>query len=217
MITTTRPRLGAYIWVTWLAPLLAGESSCWWASWFKAHFTYNKVTGFDGAKWQADHGPLVASARDSLLADGFAVSEEEQNKLCLRSGDIIVAGKPDLIATRGDHVIIVDCKSGCVREAHRFQVMIYLAILPFVRPELQGKQLEGLVQYPDHEVVIPASTLDQDFRVQLRKTIHRVGGAEPPARAPSAHECHFCQIGRNDCPERIDVIEPVPVTGHDIF
>ncbi len=27
---------GPYVWVTWLLKLLAGESSCEWASWFKA-------------------------------------------------------------------------------------------------------------------------------------------------------------------------------------
>ena len=27
---------GPYVWVTWLPRLLAGESSCEWASWFKA-------------------------------------------------------------------------------------------------------------------------------------------------------------------------------------
>ena len=28
---------GPYLWVTWLPRLLSGESSCEWASWFKAH------------------------------------------------------------------------------------------------------------------------------------------------------------------------------------
>ncbi len=27
---------GPYVWVTWLPRLLSGESSCEWASWFKA-------------------------------------------------------------------------------------------------------------------------------------------------------------------------------------
>ena len=46
-------------WVTWLSKLLAGENSCEWASWFKAHHesgSYQKVPStFDQAAWQMEH------------------------------------------------------------------------------------------------------------------------------------------------------------------
>lgn len=31
-------RNSPYVWVTWLTKILAGEQSCEWASWFKAHY-----------------------------------------------------------------------------------------------------------------------------------------------------------------------------------
>lgn len=34
-----RKEKGDYIWITWLAKLLSGETVCEWQYWFKAHFS----------------------------------------------------------------------------------------------------------------------------------------------------------------------------------
>jgi hypothetical protein len=216
-VSTTRPRQGAYIWVTWLAPILGGTSACMWAAWFKAHHTYRKISTFQDASWLADHALLVARTRDELIADDQTVSEEEQNKFALTSGGITLAGKPDLIAVKGQRVRIIDCKTGAPRPAHRAQVMIYMAVLPCIRPELQNHGIEGIIQYPDEEVIIPGGEIDAEFRRQLRTTIHAVGGSAQPPRIPSAQECSFCSIGPLDCSERIEITEPTVVTAHDLF
>jgi len=31
-------RDGVFVWITWLARVMAGEQNCEWASWFKAHY-----------------------------------------------------------------------------------------------------------------------------------------------------------------------------------
>jgi hypothetical protein len=203
--------------VTWVAPLLDGSSSCSWAAWFKAHFTYLKVTTFSDPTWQQEHGLMVTSSREAFITDGFDVTEEDANKFCLKSGNITLAGKPDLIAVRAGRVLVVDCKSGMRHASHLAQVMVYMAVLPVVRPDLKGRSIEGLIQYRDDEVSIPAEAVNAEFRAQLRSTIHLVGGAEAPPRAPSAQECRFCSIGAQDCSDRAEVIEAIPITQHDVF
>ena len=44
-----------YIGVTWLTKLMAGESQCEWASWFRAHYNWDKpASDFDVAKWTSE-------------------------------------------------------------------------------------------------------------------------------------------------------------------
>jgi hypothetical protein len=216
-MSSARPRRNAYIWVTWIAPLLANTNSCMWAAWFKAHFTYQKLSSFDDATWQQEHDSMVGSSRDALGADDFHITEEEENKFCLTSGTITLAGKPDLVATRSGRAIVVDCKSGMRHAEHLAQVMIYMAVLPFVRLDLSNRPIEGLLQYRDGELLIPAEAVNPDFRARLRSTIHLVGGADAPSRAPSIQECRFCPIGAQDCSNRVESVDIAPITQHDVF
>ena len=41
-----------YIWATWVSRLLAGESLCEWAGWFRAHYQdwVKPLSGFDSAR-----------------------------------------------------------------------------------------------------------------------------------------------------------------------
>ena len=50
-------RDGVFVWITWLSRVMAGEQSCEWASWFKAHYeNYHKApSDFDTAKWNIEH------------------------------------------------------------------------------------------------------------------------------------------------------------------
>lgn len=216
-MSTARPRSEAYIWVTWLAPILAGTSACVWSVWFKAHYSYRKVSSFQDASWLVDHALLVAATRDELATNGYMVTEEDSNKFALTNGGITLAGKPDLIAVKGNRVQIVDCKTGAPRLAHRAQVMIYMTVLPWVRPELRNHEIEGMILYPDDAVTIRGAAIDTEFRQQLRTTIRVVGRRDQPPRSPSAQECSFCSIGPSDCPERVEIPEPVVITAHDLF
>lgn len=216
-MTATRPRAGAYIWASWLAPLLADTSSCVWAVWFRAHYFHRKVSSFDDPTWKIEHDAMVIAARDALRADDFQVNEEDENKFALTNGGITLAGKPDLVAVHEDRVLVLDCKSGSPRRAHRFQVMLYMVVLPCVRPELRGRPIEGIVQYPNEDVFIPAEAVDAEFRQALRTTIHAVGGPTAPPKTPSVYECAFCPIGSQDCPDRVAVAEAVVISDHDLF
>ncbi|PYU92511.1 MAG: hypothetical protein DMG25_11940 [Acidobacteria bacterium] len=50
-------RHGVFVWITWLARVMAGEQNCEWATWFKAHHeNYDKApSDFDTAKWNIEH------------------------------------------------------------------------------------------------------------------------------------------------------------------
>jgi CRISPR/Cas system-associated exonuclease Cas4 (RecB family) len=215
MAASTRP--GAYIWATWIAPLLGGTSLCTWSVWFRAHHYFRKRTTFDDPTWQTRHSAMVNRAVDDFRADGFNVTVEDENAFVLTSHGISLAGRPDLIAVRPDRVIVIDCKSGLRRPAHRFQLLTYMVVLPCVRPNLRQSPVEGLLLYTDEVVSIPAHEADEAFRLALRDVIHLVGAHTPPSRAPSAGECRFCPISTDDCSERIDLPEAVTVNDHGLF
>jgi hypothetical protein len=45
-LTTVRPE--PYVWVSWITKILAGESSCVWSAWLRAHYQTAKApNGFD--------------------------------------------------------------------------------------------------------------------------------------------------------------------------
>ncbi len=206
-----------FIWATWLAPLLAETNACVWSAWFRAHHHFRKVSAFNDPTWHIEHDALVVAAADGLKEDGFQVTVEVDNRFVLTSNGISLSGRPDLVAVRSDRVVIMDCKSGSRRPAHRFQLLIYMVVLPCVRPELKGRDIEGLIQYRDEFVSIPSDAVTPEFRQALRTTIHAVGLPTPPRKSPSAAECQFCPVREEDCPERIEISEIVAVTDHGLF
>lgn len=214
---SSRPRPSPYVWPSWIAAPLASEDACLYSPWRKAHYYCRKASLLDVAAWQVEHDAMVALAAASLRDDGYTVAEEEDNKFAVTSGGITLAGKPDLLAVTDTEVLIVDCKSGARRAAHRCQVMIYMLVLPCVRPGLSSRHIRGMIQYPDGEILIPAEALDPAFRTAFRSVMHTVGGPTPPAPSPTAHECAFCPITSDDCPDRVEVVQPIALTSDEIF
>ena len=49
----------------------------------------------------------------------------------------------------------------------------------------------------------PASAVSPEFIANMGALIRRLASDEPARRVPSATECRFCDIGREDCPVRI--------------
>ena len=66
--TTARPE--PYVWVSWITKLLAGETSCVWSAWLRAHYETARVPNhFDLGTWQMDHTALLRAER-SGTGDG---------------------------------------------------------------------------------------------------------------------------------------------------
>ena len=78
-----------YIWATWLAKILSGESSCEWAAWFRArHEGWQKASNGSFEGWQLKHTKLLSKARDRWQEREYRVQVEDQNFYRLR-------GRPD--------------------------------------------------------------------------------------------------------------------------
>ena len=201
------PRESPYIWATWIARLLAGESSREWAAWFRAHYQdwVKPPSDFDSAKWMMDHTDLVNRARESREKLGYTVYTENQNSFRLQGATATLAGKPDLIAVKGNDLVIVDAKTGKPSPHHSVQVMTYMYAVPKALERYRGMEFRGHVVYPDGKNVgIPASGVDGKFVERLGSLIRRLADETPARRVPSASECRWCDITTADCPDRIE-------------
>ena len=201
-----RAREHPYIWATWLSRLLAGENACEWSAWFRANYQdwAKPPSDFDSARWMLDHTALVNETRESREKLGYEVFTEDQNGFRLRGKLATLAGKPDLIALKGSDAVIIDAKTGKPGPAHTIQVMTYMYAVPMALEQYLGTEFRGHVIYPDGNVQIPASGLDQKFTERLGGLIRRLASETPARRVPSAGECRFCDITSADCPDRID-------------
>ena len=210
---------GPYVWVTWLSKLLVGESSCEWGSWFKAQHdgsSWDKIpSDFDQVRWLMKHTELLEQTRSYYQRQGYLVTLDSQNSFVLKGNTAALAGKPDLVATRGNKALVVDVKVGQPNAANTAQVMLYLYALPRALPRLYAEtSLSGQVVYPDGPVEVPGQAVNQEFVGSLGRLMRRLSSGQAPRRVPSWAECRFCPISSRDCPERVelDVEQPVGVT-----
>ncbi len=197
-----------YIWATWLSRLLAGESSCEWAARFRGHYQdwAKPPSDFDQAGWMLEHTELLNQERERREALGYTVTTENQNSFRLRGKSATLAGKPDLIAVKGADSVIIDAKTGKASPAHAVQVMIYQYAVPRAIPEYRGMEFRGHMAYPDSQVGLPVSAVDEKFVENLGGLIQRLAAEAPARKVPSAQECRFCDITSADCPERVEEV-----------
>ena len=196
----------AYIWVTWLAKILAGDKSCEWAVWFRARHepgSWLRGSNGAGATWHLRHTALLAQTvkRWTGMADHVLV--EDANYFQLQGKSAVLAGKPDMVAVNGTTGTVVDVKTGRPSPSHEVQVQLYMFALKTLYP---GRVFDGLVVYPDREIELPADAVDEEFVDTMALTIGRLTSWPPPRRMPSVAECRFCDITPQDCPDRLDEV-----------
>ena len=204
-------RTGPYIWVTWLTELLAGDHSCEWAGWFRAQHYSNSWTpvpsSLDLPSWMLAHTAALNDYRNHLEAQQYTVFTENQNDFHLQGQAATLGGKPDLIARQGTTGTIVDVKTGKPRTSHAIQVMLYIYAVPRALPQHEGVTFDGKIVYQDHEVPVPADSVDDPFIQKFAELIRRLSSPTPARRVASAAECRFCPISSTDCPERLPNLE----------
>ena len=195
-----------YVWVTWIAKLLAGDAQCEWAAWFRAHHTnyQRRPTSFDKASWTTVHNDMVRARALALEQAGYHVTLDDQNTFRLpgQSGAKL-GGKPDLIATKETETLIIDCKTGTQRNSDYFQVLVYLLALGKLT-RFNGQTLTGEVQYSHQALPVSATKLTKQEVTRIWDTLARIVDDTPPSRVPSFRECSFCEITAVDCPDRTD-------------
>lgn len=201
-----------FIWVTWLTGLISGDKQCEYASWLKAHYQYDKKPStFDLTKWNIKHNQLVHKSRDKLEEEGYAVTIEDQNsfKITLPEG-ITVSGKADIIGLLGPYSgikclgVVKDCKTGYPKNSDTVQILLYMIFLPQSIKKYEGISFDGCVVYKDSEVPVPWGDVDKDLKEVVWDLIKRIGSDKPCRKVPSYGECRWCDISKEDCPERIE-------------
>lgn len=197
-----------FIWITWLAKVMAGDQSCEWASWFKAHHeNYMKVpSDFDNAKWKMEHTRRLRELRQERVEAGARVFLESANEIRYTTpSGIVVAGKPDLIAMENGQPTIYDVKTGQQRACNEVQVMLYMLLLPKAVAAYRGSRPAGCVLYGDGPVLIPPGAIDDTFIKHFEYFVDVIGSEMAAMKAPSRNECRFCDIAKSECAERVDV------------
>lgn len=199
MATTPRPGL-PYIWCTWLTKQLAGETACLYQPWLKSHFRYDKRpnSNFNLAAWTHDHSALVTARSAELIADGWRVTLEQENAFTFRGKTAVLAGQPDLVAVREGVGLVVDGKTGQQRHSDFWQVLIYMLVLPRVRPELPA--LRGEVTYQDQRIAIEPEELTASIADQIYALVRTLGESTRPPTTPSRKDCGWCDIA--ECHDR---------------
>jgi RecB family exonuclease len=195
-----------YIWVTWITKIIAGEENCIWKGWFRAHNKYDKKpSDFNLAEWTVNHNNMLRQRVESLKNDGFDVYVEGQNDFKIKgSTGATLAGKADIVAIKDDGALIIDCKTGQERHSDKMQVLIYMLILPKTHRAVQGKKIIGEIQYNSASISIDANDVSEDFKKTFRECMQQISDETAPEKVPSYSECSFCDITKDDCPDRID-------------
>lgn len=218
-LDTPRPR--PFVWTTWLTPLVAGESHCWYALWYKAHHQYAKVAEAPEqqeklTRWKSNHAAVVQDRVERLRAEGWAVTVEDQNKFYVRGDSATLSGCPDIIATMGQIGRVEDVKTGRYRDQHNWQVITYMLYAPLPRgverppmgmlvtpppPMLESRALFNrhaagveLHQAPYVVVQISHAAADAAARQRIGSAMRAAGAPTPPQATPSPGECGRCDI-----------------------
>ena len=215
MTQPAKKRLKPYIWVTWLASLMGEEKQCKYTAWFSAHYQFERDSNYDSCT----HDEMVSQLAIQHKAQGFVVYVEDNNSFTINGKTCDIGGKLDiLVKVEGGQPIIIDCKLGKRKAAHRMQVLIYMLLFPLApngKRLCQGQTPAGRLVYPDGIVEIPSSEVDEQFKEFFRQTVAIISSPSPPSQAPSRWECRYCNIPGAYCPARID---PKADTGeHNLF
>lgn len=201
-------RPSPYIWVTWLTKLMSGENQCYWSSWFRTHYKYEKLpSDFNMTQWQAEHNELLHQRVRELEDDGFIVSIEDENSFTLTGKDGVtkLAGKPDIVAIKANQVIVEDCKTGKPYKSDQMQVLIYMLVLSMIDARCKGKTIAGRLIYKKSDPVdLLPEYVDSNFIEHFRSTVVSVSDFAPARKVPSFRECRFCDISMNYCQDRIE-------------
>jgi hypothetical protein len=214
-----------FVWPTWISKLVAGEENCFWKYWFKAHYKCDKKSGdFNLTKWTIEHTKLLRKRVKELERLGYTVTIEDQNsfrfdlivkpqegdhrKIYKDGGDIVISGKADIVAIKGDENIVEDCKTGNPKVSDHIQVLIYMLLLPLSIEKFKNQKFLGRIVYKDNmpNVDIPIKTYeDEDLKREIWDTIKLIAGDEENCRkVPSMNECKRCDITCENCKERVE-------------
>jgi hypothetical protein len=204
MNTLTTPRVEPYVWVSWITKILAGEASCIWSAWLRAHYqTAKSANGFDIGSWQMDHTAMIRKAAQDHERQGYKVWTEGQNLFMLKGRSGTLSGKPDVVAVKDNAGWIVDTKTGSPRASDRIQTMVYMWALPKAHPAFAEVIFDGKVVYKSGFIVVSAQDIDELFVRRVGELMREICSDAEPHKAPSFGECQYCPVTLDNCVDRI--------------
>ncbi|NJR51926.1 MAG: hypothetical protein HC780_22485 [Leptolyngbyaceae cyanobacterium CSU_1_3] len=169
------PKQFPTVWVTWLAKLMADELQCRWATWFRTHCKYEKLSSnFDSAKWNASHRALLDNRIADLQAEGCTVYAEGENwfEISGKNYSIKVSGKPDILVFEDEQVWVGDCKTGRKKNSDLYQVLLYMLLVPLTNSKCRGMKLEGRLVYPGEILQVSSEQVNEEFKAQSESDRH---------------------------------------------
>ena len=204
-----------YIYVTWGTGLISGDKHCYSSAWKRAQFQNvdSVKSDFDQASWIIDHSDMVSKKRVQLEKEGWNVSVEEQNKFALQGNSgAVLSGKADIVAVKDGVGKVIDCKTGKPRTSDVVQVQTYIFALRR-QDRFKGITLSGELNYRDHDLPIPAESVDKKFQMRLFVVLGVLTSDDEPKKTPSFLECRFCPISQTECPDRVMEDPNKPIVG----
>lgn len=202
-----KPRPKQFIWVTWLAKVLAEETKCIYSIQQLTNYQFPKQpNNYDSS----EHDEKVIQRAIILQEQGFTVYVEYQNsfKVNGKTYDVCVSGRPDIVAVKDDWVIVEDIKTGKRKNSHKMQVLLYMLLLPLASEtqDICHKQIpHGRLIYSDGIVDIPAWQVDDKFRKRLREAIATISTSKSLKPKPSYWECRYCSISHAHCQAKMAI------------
>lgn len=195
------PRDRPFMWVTWLADVLAG-TRCGWAPWFRTNYELQVMQPDDpdAPGWRARHEEIVEAVDAELTARGVPTERELPLKVTFEDG-VAVFGRADLVATYVDSrsIEIYEAKGGWAKPSDTMQLLIYMWLMDATVEDSEDWQISGwLVRQRERE---PFEILPSDFDDTISLGIEYLTSPSAPARVPGSH-CRFCPITKVDCPVR---------------
>lgn len=201
-----RKEKGDYIWITWLAKLLSGETVCEWQYWLKTHYKYEKLPEDKNLiSWQTKHSRMLSELKRRILDSGRTPLVEDINSFKYNFKDIcLIGGRPDLIDIVDDReVIIYDCKTGNKNKSDSIQMLLYLFCLGEGR--YRDKILKGILLYSDgYQLSFDKIDISDDFLEDVSYFAKLLTTSTPPLKSPSTNGCRFCDIPKLECGEKIE-------------
>lgn len=185
-----------FIHPSWLAKALAGDRHCDYSLHLQANYKIPKTDrDFDLLAYKSKHQAAIERTVKPLISQGYQVHIENANSFWVNSGNAVISGTPDIIAIKGDDVIIIDNKTGKPRACDQEQVKLYMALIVSVKLHGITKIPLGKVIYDNYSpVVIFPEEITEEFRARARNLVKMLKSTTIPLPTPSYRECQWCPV-----------------------
>lgn len=129
------PRKQTYIHPSWLAKGLSGDRQCMFSLHTQGKYSIPKADNdFDAQGYKLKHQGVLNQYAKELREDGYTVYTEGSNNFWYQTkAGTTISAQPDIVAVRGDEVIVPDIKTGKeLKPSDIVQVKLYMALIPAV-------------------------------------------------------------------------------------